>query len=484
MHNILLLTDSYKVSHHKQYPPRTTHVYSYFESRGGEFPVTVFFGLQYLIRKYLAGQVVLREHLDEAEELFRVHFFGDNSLFHRAGWQHILDRHQGRLPVRIRAVLEGSVIPTGNVLLTIENTDPACYWLTNYLETLLVQVWYPCTVATQSRAMKQVIADYLRRTGDLAGLPFKLHDFGFRGVSSVETAGLGGAAHLVNFRGTDNLAGISLAREYYGATMPGYSIPAAEHSTITSWGRDREVDAYHNMLERFPTGFVAVVSDSYDIFNACSELWGRQLKKLVLAREGTLVVRPDSGDPPRIVTQVLDLLGEAFGYSINAPGYRVLDPHIRVIQGDGIDKDMLGRILSAITEAGWSADNLAFGSGGGLLQKLHRDTCKFAFKCSSAIVDGQQVDVFKQPITDQGKRSKAGRLKLVRRRDQFVTVPDSATELEPDLLEEVFLNGEIIRDERWPDVCHRASTLGDVPINDSPALPNESDADRDGLVAR
>ena len=200
------------------------------------------------------GQVVRPEHLDEAEAVFREHFFGDPSLFNRAGWQHILDKHDGRLPVRIRAVPEGTVVPTSNVLMTIENTDPACYWLTNYLETMLVQVWYPCTVATQSRSMKQVIADYLQRTGDMSGLPFKLHDFGFRGVSSVETAAIGGAAHLVNFTGTDNIAGVMMARNYYGAAMPGFSIPAAEHSTITSWGRDREVDAYANMLEAFPQG--------------------------------------------------------------------------------------------------------------------------------------------------------------------------------------------------------------------------------------
>jgi nicotinamide phosphoribosyltransferase len=454
--NLLLLTDSYKISHHKQYPPRTEHVFSYFESRGGEFPYTVFFGLQYLLKKYLVGRVVLPEHLDEAEAIFREHFFGNASLFNRAGWEYLLDAHDGRLPVRIRAVPEGSVIPTSNVLLTIENTDPRCYWLTNYLETLLVQVWYPCTVATQSRSMKQTIAGYLNDTGNPAGLPFKLHDFGFRGVSSVETAAIGGAAHLVNFTGTDNLAGVMLARQFYGAKMPGFSIPAAEHSTITSWGREREVAAYQNMLEQFPTGYVAVVSDSYDIFNACSQLWGKQLKDKILARDGILVIRPDSGDPPTIVTQVLNLLGEAFGYTVNAKGYRVLDPHVRVIQGDGIDKEMLGRILQAITAAQWSADNLAFGSGGGLLQKLNRDTCKFAFKCSSATIDGQEIDVFKQPVTDQGKRSKAGRLKLIRGDGGLVTVRDTDGRPEADLLEDVLLDGELVRDQGWEEIRDRA----------------------------
>jgi nicotinamide phosphoribosyltransferase len=353
-------------------------------------------------------------------------------------------------------VPEGSVVPTSNVLMTIENTDPACYWLTNYLEILLVQVWYPCTVATQSRSMKQTIANYLQRTGDIAGLRFKLHDFGFRGVSSIETAEIGGAAHLVNFTGTDNIAGVLMARRYYGAEMPGFSIPASEHSTITSWGREREADAYANMLSAFPQGFVAVVSDSYDIFNVCSNLWGGVLKEKVIERDGTLVIRPDSGDPPTIVVEVLLRLGEAFGFSTNDKGYRILDPHVRVIQGDGIDRVMLVRILEAFTAAGWSTENLAFGSGGGLLQKLNRDTGKFAFKCSSATVDGKEIDVFKQPVTDQSKVSKAGRLKLIRQGESLATVRADGINTDADLLEDVFENGRLLREETWPDICRRA----------------------------
>ena len=453
--NLLLLTDSYKVSHYKQYPPQTQNIYSYFESRGGDFPATVFFGLQYYLEEFLKGCVVTREKIDEAECLLEMHF-SEGSFFNRAGWEHIADAHGGRLPIRIKAVPEGSVLPTSNVLMTIENTDPKCYWLTNYLETLLVQVWYPCTVATQSRSMKQTIAHYLSRTGGEESIKFKLHDFGFRGVSSVETAALGGAAHLINFLGTDNLAGILLAQKYYAAKMPGFSIPAAEHSTLTSWGRENEVSAYRNMLEQFPTGLVAVVSDSYDLMNACRSLWGKELKKSILGRDGTLVIRPDSGDPPTILCEVLQILGNAFGVTVNSQGYRLLDPHVRVIQGDGIDRVTLGQILEAITAAGWSADNLAFGSGGGLLQKLNRDTCKYAFKCSSANVDGMERDVFKQPVTDQGKRSKAGRLKLVSYNDKLMTVRETDATHGSDLLQEVFLNGEITRKYSWQEICDQA----------------------------
>ena len=331
--------------------------------------------------------------------------------------------------------------------------------MTNYLETLLVQIWYPSTVATQSRAMKQTLLEFLRATGDPAQVDFKLHDFGFRGVSSVETAAIGGAAHLVNFNGTDNLAGIVHAQRYYGAKMPGHSIPAAEHSTITSWGREHEVDAYRNMLEQYPRGLVAVVSDSFDLLHACRELWGRQLKAQVLARDGVLVVRPDSGDPPRMVVETLETLGAAFGATPNAKGYRMLDPHVRVIQGDGIDRAMLTRILAAMQAAGWSADNVAFGSGGGLLQKLHRDTCCYAFKCSSITVNGQERDVFKQPATDSGKRSKAGRLKLTRHDGMFATHRAEEAVSSPNLLEEVFLNGDITRPQMWEDIRGRARII-------------------------
>lgn len=455
--NLILLTDSYKVTHHKQYPPNTEVVHSYFESRGGAFSETVLFGLQYYLKRYLAGSVVTREEIDAAERIFATHFFGNQGLFYRAGWEHIVDAHGGELPISIRAVPEGTPVPVSNALVTIENTDPACFWLTNYLETLLVQLWYGSTVATQSREMKRVLLQFLEETGDPAGVDFKLHDFGFRGVSSVETAGVGGAAHLVNFRGTDTLAGLIVACEFYGASMPGFSIPAAEHSTQTSWGPDHEVDAMRNMLTQFPSGFVAVVSDSYDIFNACRKLWGGELKADVLARDGVLVVRPDSGDPATVVCQVLQILGEQFGTTINGKGFKMLHPKVRVIQGDGIDRGTLVEILEAVKRSGWSADNLAFGSGGGLLQKLNRDTSKYAFKCSSITVGGVERDVFKQPATDLGKRSKAGRLTLAKRSGAFVTVRrEELLDSDDDQMVEVFRDGKILREWSFDEIRERA----------------------------
>ena len=453
--NILLLTDSYKATHWKQYPPGTEQIYSYFESRGGRFAEVVFFGLQYYLKRYLAGAVVTEAGIDEAELCWAQHF-GRDDLFNRTGWEHVLSAHGGRLPVRIRAAPEGTPVPVRNVLMTVENTDPACCWLTNHLETLLVQVWYGSTVATLSREMKRMISSYLERTGDPELVGLKLQDFGFRGASSVESAALGGAAHLVSFEGTDTIAACRLAQEYYGADMPGVSIPAAEHSTITAWGREHELRAFRNMLEQFPTGLVACVSDSYDIFEACAKLWGTELRDQVLARDGTLVVRPDSGDPPSTVQRVLELLGRAFGTQDNAKGFRLLAPQVRVIQGDGIDYETADAILRTMEVAGWSADNITFGMGGALLQKLNRDTQQFAFKCSAITQAGRSRDVYKDPVGDAGKKSKAGRLKLVRAADGHYETRSEAAD-GADVLVDVFCDGELLADWSFDAVRRNAA---------------------------
>jgi len=451
--NIIALTDSYKVSHFRQYPAGTTRVFSFLESRGGRYKETVFFGLQYFIKKYLMGKVVTEEKIEEAKELFALHF-GDANAFNEAGWRHILTKHGGRLPIEIKAVREGVRVPVSNVLVTVVNTDPEVAWLTNYIETLLVELWYPITVATQSYFMRQTIMRYLEETGTPELIDFKLHDFGFRGSTSVESAGIGGAAHLVNFRGTDTVPALLVARRYYHERMAGFSIPAAEHSTITSWGKQGEDEAYANMLRQYPTGLVAVVSDSYDIFKACNEIWGDKLRDRVLARDGVLVIRPDSGDPHEVLPRIFEILGQRFGYSTNGKGYKVLNPKVRLIQGDGIDHESLGTILEVIKNAGWSADNIAFGSGGGLLQKVNRDTQKFAFKCCAAEVNGEWRDVLKSPITDAGKRSKAGRLSLVNRNGQMTTIADDGN-AEDNLLQTVFRDGELLIDQTFAEVRSR-----------------------------
>lgn len=412
--SIILNTDSYKVSMFKQYPAGTTNVYSYIESRGGRYDKTLFFGLQAFIEQYMLTPIT-RKDIDEAEAILTAH----GEPFNRAGWEYILNNHNGFLPLVIKAVPEGTVVPVGNVLVTVENTDPECFWLTTYVETALLRaVWYPTTVATQSWHIKQVIKDYLEKTGDVSGIDFKLHDFGARGVSSLESAGIGGAAHLVNFMGSDTLSGVMYARKHYGAGIAGFSIPAAEHSTITSWGRDGEVDAYRNMINQFGGAgkIFAVVSDSYDIFNAASKLWGEELKDEVIASGATVVIRPDSGDPVWVNSRLIEILGQKFGYTLNSKGFKVLN-NVRMIQGDGVNELSIRSILGALMAAGWSADNIAFGMGGALLQQVDRDTQKFAMKCSSAKINGEWVPVQKDPVTDSGKKSKAGRVTLYKNRE-------------------------------------------------------------------
>jgi len=213
--------------------------------------------------------------------------------------------------------------------------------------------------------------------------------------------------------GTDTFEGVLGAMKFYGADMPGFSIPASEHSTITSWGRERELEAFENMLDSYPTGIVACVSDSYDLMRAVNVYWGDKLRDKIMNREGTLVVRPDSGNPVTTPIEVIEALMEKFGYEVNAKGYKVLPPQVRVIQGDGLTPAIISQLVSALIEHGISIDNIAFGMGGGLLQKLDRDTCKYAMKANAAEVNGEWVDVYKDPITDPGKTSKKGRQALV-----------------------------------------------------------------------
>jgi len=455
MKNIILNSDSYKYSQFNQYPEGTEIVYSYIESRGGKYDETVFFGLQAFIQEYLMEPITM-EMIDEAEAIILAH----GEPFNREGWEYIVREHDGRLPVLITAVHEGTVVPTHNVLATIENTDPNCWWLTSFLETALLRaIWYPTTVATNSREIKKVILDALVRTGTPADISFKLHDFGSRGVSSLESAGIGGAAHLVNFMGTDTIEALLFARRHYGADMAGFSVPAMEHSTVTSWGRENEVDAYRNMVKKNgkPGGIVSAVSDSYNIYEAC-KLWGTVLKQDVLDSGATLVVRPDSGEPKKVVLDCVSILAEYFGYTVNEKGFKVLN-NVRVLQGDGINIDSIRAILDNLAAHDFSADNVVFGQGGALLQIVNRDDFKFAMKCSAAKINGKWVDVYKDPVTDSGKRSKRGLLKLGKTfYNEYFTVSNHEDDYETvgDYLRVVFVDGEVPKQQTFEDIRKRA----------------------------
>ncbi|MCK5021160.1 MAG: nicotinate phosphoribosyltransferase [Candidatus Peribacteraceae bacterium] len=457
--NLLLNTDSYKASHYLQYPPKTTLVSSYIESRGGRWNRTVFFGLQMFLKEYMEYPFT-QEDIEEAAAVWPAH----GEPFNREGWQYILDTYGGKLPVTIEAVPEGTVVETSNVLVQIINNDDKCFWLTSFLETALLRsTWYTTTVATNSWMCKKVIMDNLKKTAvdPEAEIAFKLHDFGSRGVSSMESAGLGGASHLVNFMGSDTMTGILYARRYYGEEMAGFSIPAAEHSTITTWGDEaEEIKAFKHMLDTFGGKYplIACVSDSYNIWKAVEEKWP-SLKDDIIKSGSVLIVRPDSGNPIAVVSGVIERLMDKFGYETNTKGFKVLPPYIRVIQGDGVNETSIRDILLEMQYRHLSGSNIAFGMGGALLQNFDRDCLRFAMKASATKVDGVWRDVFKEPITDPEKISKKGILALTEKDGIFKTVRKSSiTSPKDNKLVVVYKDGKIVKEWSFTEIRERANS--------------------------
>lgn len=479
--NLVLCSDAYKYSHPKFYGASMTKMISYMESRGGKFSETLFVGLQIILKQYLEGIAITKEEVDEAYEMLgtKLGVFGRDDVFDRTKFDYIVDKYDGKLPISIKAVPEGTVVNTKNVLFVIESLDENCAWLTNFLESILLQVWYPITVATLSREVRKIVrksfedcTSYDENLIDFL-VDFVLNDFGFRGVSSVQSAKIGGLAHLVNFRGSDTIVASKLIRDVYNTeTIYGMSIPATEHSIMTLKGEDGEIDLMRKVLTLYPTGIVACVSDSFNIFKACSEKWGTELKDLILSRPATpgnqLVIRPDSGHVLNTLKEIFNILFDKFGYTVNEKGYKVLPPQIRVIQGDGVNLESIKEIYAMLKAEKISPENLALGMGGKLLQAdINRDTNNFATKACFAILDGEEKNVIKSPtemdadgnITKSFKKSKQGKLKLVKNDDgtyRTVTSMDADFNDVKDELVEVFRMGEILVDYNFEDIRERA----------------------------
>jgi len=458
--NIITLTDSYKFCHWNMYPQGTEKVYSYFEARtGATFNKTVFFGLQYYLKEYLSGQVVTREKIEEAAKLAKAHF-GNEKYFNRKMWEHILSKHNGRLPIKICAVPEGTPVAVSNVLMTVYNTDDACAPLTNHLETILSQIWAASTVATLSYEVYKLLEFYRNETGNMDFIRFGLHDFGFRGVSSIESAGVEGAGHLLNFLGTDTVKAMEVANEYYNSPYDGlaYSVAATEHSVMTARGEDGEEQVFANLLKDYPSGILSVVIDSYNYKRFINE-YALKYKNDILARDGKVVFRPDSGDPKAVTLDVLDGLKNVFGATKNDKGYLVLHPQVGMLWGDGIDYQGIRGILFAMKNNGYSANNIVFGMGGGLLQKINRDTQCFAFKSSAQQRNGEWHDIYKNPL-DSTKLSKKGVLKLIKDIDgNYRTVNnDEKWRVEKDELVEVFRDGIITKEYNFSEIRKNVGT--------------------------
>jgi len=455
--NPILRTDSYKYSHKFQLRKGTQRIWSYIEPRSfleGAPDYIVAAGFNMFIKEYLLAPFSQTD-IDDAAIFCEMH----GEPFAREDFEYILKEHNGHWPIEIRAVAEGTVLKTSNILLSAENTDERVPWVTAWLETIILRgVWPMSTVATISTRIRNLVQQYINCTSDNPDqLLFKLHDFGARGVSSGESARYCGAGHLIPFRGTDTVEAIAAVIDYYDCSeMPGYSIPAAEHSTITSWTKDGEVEAYRNMINTFggEGKLYAVVSDSYDIFSAIKNIWCKELKEEVLAKGGTVVIRPDSGIPYRVVLECLELLGDGFGYEINSKGYKVLHPAVRIIQGDGINYNSILKILQTMEDAGWAIDNVTFGMGGALQQHMDRDWYGWAMKCSATKINDEWIDVYKDPITDIKKHSKRGRLALIMEDDELTTVSqDMAIGFaKEDYLIPIYRNGKLLVDPTFDEV--------------------------------
>lgn len=456
--NPIFDTDSYKYSHAGMFPKGTEIASATILARAGweGLDEVVFFGLQFELAR-LAALRITPQMVAEAAPVLKAHGLD----LYLEGWDRIATVHKGRLPVRIDALPEGAVVRPGVPQVRVENTDPALWWLPSFLETRLLRaVWYPSTVASLSRnALNTIRAARLRTDGTDAGVEFALHDFGARGASSYEAAAIGGAAHLVNAQGTDTVPALMALRNIYGADMAGYSIPATEHTIMTAEGIDGECAVMERILDAHPTGIVAMVSDSYDLMRAVREYWGKALRAKVLARDGTLVVRPDSGDPVAIVPDVIEALMGAFGATMTPKGYRLLPPQVRVIQGDGVNRFTIPLILEAMEARGLAAGNLAFGMGGGLLQKVTRDDFGYAMKTNALRVNGVWRDTFKDPVTAKGSKTSAkGRqgafatgAGLVARRIE--TIPQGNDALRP-----VFEDGRLLDVQRIEAIRARAAS--------------------------
>lgn len=482
--NLILCSDGYKYSHHKFYGSDMTKMVSYMESRGGKFSETVFYGLQIFLKTFLEGVALTKEEVDEAHEYLGTKYgiFGRDDVFDRTKFDYIIEKYDGKLPVSIKAVPEGTVVNTKNVLFTIESLDENCAWLTNFLESLLLQVWYPITVATLSREVRKIVTNAFRKSTSYDNdtlnflVDYVLNDFGFRGTSSVQSAKIGGSAHLVNFRGSDTVVASKLIRDLYNTkTIYGLSIPATEHSIMTLKGEEGEVELMKRVLTTYPTGLVACVSDSYNIFRACSEYWGKELIDLILSRPAEpgnqLIIRPDSGHVLNTLKEIFKILFEKFGYTVNEKGYKVLPPQVRVIQGDGVNLNSIIEIYKMLDEEKISPENLALGMGGKLLQSdIDRDTNNFATKACFAILNGEEKNMIKSPtemdengnITKSFKKSKPGLLKLVKNAlydYRTVSSLDSDFNDVKDELVEVFRMGDILIDWTFEEIRERAKIL-------------------------
>lgn len=475
-YGIVCDTDGYKFSHHRQYVKGAKRMISYIESRGGKYDKVVFFGLQLIIKEYFLQRLTMQQvrNIIEFEKNYTMNNCTDDL---EIALKAVVTEFDGKMPIKIRAVKEGMVVPVKNVLVTVESTvdDERLFSLVSYFEAKIQRLWSPMTVATTAWHIKQVIRKYLEETSDdpEGELPFKMNDFGSRAVGGMEVAAFAGAGFLASgFKGSDTTVAVMAVEIAYGAHSAAFTIPASEHSSTTSHGRNGEVQLVQRMFDNFakPGAIFATVIDSYNALNFIRVIVP-QFKQRLIDSGATWVLRPDSCDPVQMPIKCVIELEKIFGCTVNSKGYKVLN-YVRVIQGDGIGPEEVEAILAELKRLGYSASNMAFGMGGGLLQKNNRDTQKVSMKCCAVLTDDGWVDVYKDPssydedwnrIEEKSfKTSKKGRLELMYNEqtgDWDTMTSDNADKYVGHqkfgwkrMLEDVYADGELIRDMKWDEV--------------------------------
>ena len=485
--NPLTAIDFYKTDHRRQYPEGTTEVYSNFTPRSSRLANVidrddirvVFFGLQYFIKDYLID--AWNQHFfqqDKAKVVAQYKRRMDTSLGVDAiAVEHIEALHDlGYLPIKIKALPEGSRVPMGVPLLTLVNTHPDFFWLTNYIETIMsCYLWQPITSATTAFEYKKLLTKYAIKTGTpLDFVQFQAHDFSFRGLSSWQSAAVSGAAHLTSFYGTDTVSAIDLLEDYYEVDanqgLVGASVPATEHSVMCMGMQDGELETFRRLIEDlYPQGIVSIVSDTWDFWQVITE-YTLLLKEKILAREGKLVIRPDSGDPVKIVCGdpdapkgspeykgAIECLWEIFGGTYTTTGYKMLDPHMGLIYGDSITLERATNILQGLEAKGFASGNVVFGVGSYTYQFVTRDNFGFAVKATSGMVKGERRDIFKDPKTGNGdKKSAQGLLRVEQEGDTFVLFDRQTPEQETQgALQTVFVDGKLIKIDTITNIRQR-----------------------------
>lgn len=453
-YNIAADTDSYKFGMWRLYRDGTTTVYSYIESRGGRYPCVMFAGLQPLLYEKL-GQPVTKEMVDELKRDLPKH----GVVFDEAGWDKIVNVYGGRLPLLIKAVAEGTVVPVRNALFTIENLDPELFWLTTYFETMILRdLWTACTIATRVFYIKSRIADHWVSRSDNDVSPFAFLDFSSRGVMGLDHSKLAGIAHLFHFQGSDNYPGVRHANYYYFHEMSGYSVLASEHSISCGFGRDNDEDYIDKAIDAAPVGSIlSLVGDTWDIFKFSQKLVQRKDK--IIAKQLTLVDRPDSGELRDVNPEVLRILANGFGTTKNSKGKHVINLGVKCLTGDGMNERTHMDPFLIADELGIAPDSVMTAAGGGLATgDLDRDTNKWAMKASEHVIDGVHTPICKDPITDPGKASKSGRFELLRAPDgtyETVSVEAHWKGYGGNLLIERFRSGEVLNPHRLVDIRAR-----------------------------